>query len=56
MRYIRFARLFFSLWGGQNVYELTDADGREYTDPPRHWWKTRISFSTAWAVAKIVHG
>lgn len=56
MRYFRFARLFLSLLGTQNVYRLTDQQGNKYTDPPIHFWKTRVSISTAFSIAKLIHG
>lgn len=41
--------------GVQNVYEFTDKNGKPYTIPPRHWWKTRIGIGTAYRVAKTTY-
>ena len=49
-----FIKIFFSHFGKQNYYAW-DAEGNDKDMPTKpHLWKTRIGFSTACGLAKII--
>lgn len=57
MKYIYFFITFIKFLGMQNDYLFPKAnDNNWYPFSKPHLWKTRIGFSTAWAISKAVHG